>query len=294
MAVISDGGKRKRPRVPVPRAPLPPRPTYTPTPTYTAPVVRLTGATTPPVPKPTPTVAPVVRLTGDTTARTPTYTHEETRLAQYDRGVPTAPSLAPTSINVASMLSGMQPTTPSVPTADSRFVDPRLGPTPPQETQIQDPYLRTLSQLGISLPETYAHEEFRLTQYDRTIPGGRGGEYDYADYPVALATRSVFGLGVLPESLSTEIASQMPWDQFGYSSTDQFLTDLGYYYDDAAGHWRLGDPGGDGFVAGDGEGGDADGGRTGATSYQRATTGTGYTGRYAGASTGLINWRIGF
>lgn len=285
MAVISNGGKRKRPRVPVPRAPLPPRPTYTPPPD--APVVRFTGATTPAVP----TVAPVVRFTGDTTARTPTYTHEETRLAQYDRGVPTTPveSVAPTSINVASMLAGIQPT---VPTAASRFVDPRLGPMPPSETQIQDPYLRTLSQLGISLPETYTHEEFRLTQYDRTIPGGRGGEYDYADYPVALATRSVFGLGVLPESLSTDIASQMPWDQFGYSSTDQFLTDLGYYYDDAAGHWRLGDPGGDGFVAGDGT---RDGGaRTGATSYQRATTGTGYTGRYAGASTGLINWRIGF
>jgi len=63
-----------------------------------------------------------------------------------------------------------------------------------------------------------------------------------------------------------------------------------YEYNPETGHYLLKE----GTGAGDDYYGDGYYNNSGTASYLRGTTGPGYTGRYAGASTGLINWRIGF
>jgi len=106
-----------------------------------------------------------------------------------------------------------------------------------------------------------------------------------------LTGEAIFQYGQIPNVISTTVANQLPYTYYGYSSADEFLTDLGYF-EQAPGQWIQGDGGG-GWDAGTGDDGGGGGGSA-TTSYQRAISGGGYTGRYAGASTGLINWRIGF
>ena len=119
----------------------------------------------------------------------------------------------------------------------------------------------------------------------------QGSTQTYEDALVASAARltgeAIFQYGQIPNVISTTVANQLPYTYYGYSSADQFLEDLGYF-EQAPGQWIQGEGGGTTTTTTGGGGGSA------TTSYRRAITGGGYTGRYAGASTGLINWRIGF
>ena len=117
----------------------------------------------------------------------------------------------------------------------------------------------------------------------------QGSTQTYEDQLVASAARltgaAIFNYGQIPNVISATVANQLPYTHYGYASADAFLEDLGYF-EQAPGQWIQGEGGG---TTGAGSGTT----QSGTFSYQQALTGGGYAGRYSGASTGLINWRIG-
>jgi len=255
-------------------------------------VVRFTGETTPTYD------APVVRLTGDTTATPPTYTHEETRLAQYDRGVPTAPAETQVDRWLATTTPS-RPVTEATP-ADSRFVQPTTADAFGGDI----PLVQLTGETGRNVPLNYG----TLTdQFVGSEQATLGVTYQaLADWglltseemgflgvqPAALPAWALGmqDLGILQNNLAAAgIDPNVVWEIYNQTTIND--RDYAVLKDYSA---ETGLDGG-GYSAYDG-GDDGDGG--GGYTYRAPSAG--YSPYRApgtfqsGYTSGLINWRIGF
>ena len=218
-----------------------------------------------------------------TAPKAPTVSYPATSyVAPKAPAAPTAPKTAAPTYNVQAIQSTQAPAVPALSqTAQSQLT-------------------QTAQELGLN---TFGQPSYPATSYMAPAPPAQqstwqraadytfteqGSTKTYEDQLIAdsarLTGQAIFNYGQIPNVISTTVANQLPYTYYGYSSADQFLKDLGYY-EQSPGQWIQGEAG---------VGTTAGGGLSGTSSYRYATSGGGYTGRYAGASTGLMNWRIGF
>jgi len=226
----------------------------------------------------------VVRFTGATTPTPPTYTHEETRLAQYDRGVPTAPAETQVDRWLATTTVPSRPVTEAAP-ADSRLVQ-LTGETgrnvPLNYGTLTDQFVGS-EQATLGVTYQALADWGLLTSEEMGFLGVQ---------PAALPAWALGmqDLGILQNNLAAAgIDPNVVWEI--YNQTTINGRDYAVLKD------YSGDTGldGGGYSAYDGgDNGDGDGGYTyrapsaGYSPYRApGTFQSGYT-------SGLINWRIGF